>query len=155
DTHNEFYTEGLYAMWNAYKKYQPNKGPMGTYFNYEIRFRLLDMLRRKTTELNNADKAREMQKAEIDHGNRYSSYKRPLIHKTDINIHDKTFWTFIRSRLTANQWKWVDYYIIQGMSQKEIAEKENVTIDAIKSWAREARKHLRKEEKNLIDKIQK
>lgn len=146
DPHNEFYTEGIYAMWNAYKKYQPIKGPMGTYFNYQIRYRLIDMLRRKTTELNNADNVIEQQKADLDNGNHHSAYKYPVVDTTGISIHDKTFWTFIRSRLSENQWKWVNGYIINGLSQKEIAEAEGVSPDAVKSWSREARKKLHKEE---------
>lgn len=29
DPHREFYVEGIYAMWIAYKKYEPNNGPLG------------------------------------------------------------------------------------------------------------------------------
>ena len=155
DTHHEFYTEGIYAMWNAHKKYEPTKGPMGTYFNYHIRYRLLDMLRRKTTELNKADRITQLKQSEIDHGNKHTTSKQPLVHKTEITPNDTTFWTFIRSRLTHNQWKWVDNYIIQGMSQKEIAEKEDVTIEAVKSWAKGARNRLRLEESSLKDMMKK
>ena len=155
DTHHEFYTEGIYAMWNAHKKYEPTKGPMGTYFNYHIRYRLLDMLRRKTTELNKADRITQLKQSEIDHGHKHTTSKQPLVHKTEITPSDTTFWTFIRSRLTHNQWKWVDNYIIQGMSQKEIAEKECVTIEAVKSWAKGARNRLRLEESSLKDMMKK
>ncbi|MGG4181292.1 sigma-70 family RNA polymerase sigma factor [Virgibacillus pantothenticus] len=47
DPHQEFYQEGLVAMWNAYETYQPDKGPMATYFNYTIRNRLIDLIRKK------------------------------------------------------------------------------------------------------------
>lgn len=146
DPHNEFFTEGIYAIWKSYKRYQPNKGPMGTYFNYQIRYSLIDMLRKKTSELNNIDKATKTKETDLTNGNHYGTQKYPLPGKTDIDIHNDTFWKFIRSRLSANQWKWVQYYIIEGMSQAEIAVQENVSIDAVKSWAREARKKLREQE---------
>ncbi|MBP1948356.1 sigma factor [Virgibacillus litoralis] len=41
--HREFYVEGLYELWMAYKKYEPNKGPLATYFNYTIHKRLIDL----------------------------------------------------------------------------------------------------------------
>lgn len=77
------------------------------------------------------------------------THKFPLIQHTDISPQDNTFWNYIRSRLTPNQWKWVNSYIINGLSQKEIAQREGVTPDAVKSWSREARKRLRQEEENL------
>src|SRR5699024_9792430 len=111
DPHNEYYTEGIYTMWNAYKKYQPNKGLMGTYFNYQIRYRLIDMLRKNTATLRQADKAAQHKKVEIDNGNNSSTKKQPLIEQTDIQLTNDTFWNYIRSRLTENQWKWVNGYI--------------------------------------------
>lgn len=151
DPHNEFYTEGIYAMWNAYKKYQPNKGPMGTYFNYQIRYRLIYMLRKKTNELIKIDEATQKGQADIDDGNRYGTLRRPMVNNTGINTRDNTFWTYIRSRLTPNQWKWVRYYIIAGMSQHDIATQENVTTEAVKSWGKEARRKLRQEQTKLND----
>lgn len=45
--------------------------------------------------------------------------------------------------LTANQWKWVRYYIVDDMAIKDIASHENTTADAVKSWGRQARAKLR------------
>ncbi|TFJ92102.1 sigma factor [Lentibacillus salicampi] len=45
DGQGEYYVEGIYAMWMAYKKCDPTKGPLGTYFNYTIRNRFIDMFR--------------------------------------------------------------------------------------------------------------
>src|SRR5699024_7833280 len=45
DTHQEFYQEGLVAMWDAYRTYKADKGPFATYFNYTIRYRMIDLLR--------------------------------------------------------------------------------------------------------------
>ncbi|MFD0954033.1 sigma factor [Virgibacillus natechei] len=42
----EFYQEGLCAMWDAYQTYQPDKGSFGTYFNYMIRNRIIDLMRK-------------------------------------------------------------------------------------------------------------
>ncbi|WP_343032895.1 sigma factor [Virgibacillus doumboii] len=46
DPHQEYYQEGLVAMWNAYENYQPDNGPLSTYFNYIIRNRVIDLPRK-------------------------------------------------------------------------------------------------------------
>ncbi|WP_115771586.1 sigma factor [Oceanobacillus arenosus] len=37
DPHQEFFQERMIAMWNAYENYEPDKGPLSTYFNFTIR----------------------------------------------------------------------------------------------------------------------
>ncbi|MCR1835650.1 hypothetical protein NSA56_14975 [Oceanobacillus caeni] len=37
-------------MWTAYQKYEPNKGHLATYFNYTIRNRPIDLIRKKTKD---------------------------------------------------------------------------------------------------------
>ncbi|WP_318936965.1 sigma factor [Oceanobacillus halotolerans] len=50
DPDQEFFQEGLCAMWNAYRTYQPDKVPLATYLNYMIRYRLIDLIRLKAKE---------------------------------------------------------------------------------------------------------
>ncbi len=50
DPHQEFFMEGLYSMWIAYKKYQPDKGQLSTYFNYHIKNHIIETLRKKTSQ---------------------------------------------------------------------------------------------------------
>ncbi|GAB4074311.1 hypothetical protein GCM10028778_18140 [Barrientosiimonas marina] len=55
-------------------------------------------------------------------------------------IADDAFWDRVKSKLTANQWKWVQYHIIEDMRLPEIARQEGVSAEAVKSWGREARR---------------
>ncbi|SFD87417.1 RNA polymerase sigma factor, sigma-70 family [Lentibacillus persicus] len=142
DRQQEFYVEGIYAMWMAYKKHDPNKGPLATYFNYTIRNRLIDMLRKKTNDNRREQLAVQ---AITEATGRPSELGESAT--TDM---DEAFWERIRATLSPNQWKWVQFYIIDGMTQKEIAEREGVTTEAVKSWAREARKKLRQDKEALI-----
>jgi RNA polymerase sigma factor (sigma-70 family) len=142
DPHNEFYVEGLYAMWLAYKNYQPEKGPLATYFNFVIRNRLIDMIRNKTREQKISEAYAQKENTDKYDGNYSSTSIAPLQSPQGIELSDKEIWNQVKKLLTTNQWKWVDYYIIQGLSQKEIAELEGVSSDAVKSWGREARKKL-------------
>lgn len=45
--YKEYFNEGLVAMWRAYESYHPDKGPLATYFNFMIRNRLIDQLRKR------------------------------------------------------------------------------------------------------------
>lgn len=149
DPHNEYYTEGLYGLWQAYKKYKPDKGPMATYFNYMIRYRLLDKIRYGETDSTKQENVTQEEKLNLDHGNHYGVHKYPVVDAAGLNVDDGTFWRRIREVLTTNQWKWVSLYIVHGMSQNEIAAHEQVSVEAVKSWAKQARKKLRKEEEQL------
>ncbi|UJL45785.1 hypothetical protein KFZ58_15560 [Virgibacillus sp. NKC19-16] len=46
----EFYPHGLVAMWKAYEKYQPDKGPLATYFTYTIQSRIINQCFKQTRE---------------------------------------------------------------------------------------------------------
>lgn len=143
DPHNEFYVEGLYAMWLAYKKYQPDKGPLSTYFNFVIRNRLIDKIRSKSREQRIDEAHVRNERMDHDDGNRSTMNHAPLLPSTGIEVVDTVMWDEVKKILSPNQWKWVNYYVIQGLSLKEIAELEGVSIDAVKSWSREAKKKLR------------
>ena len=143
DPYNEFYTEGLYALWLAYKKYEPNKGPLSTYFNFIIRSRLIDLIRKKSRIQEITDIVIEQQKTELENGNRFGTRKSPLFEMAEIEIQDLHVWEAIRAKLTEKQWKWVYYFIIKDMPITAIAKQEDVSTEAIKSWAKQTRKKLR------------
>lgn len=46
--YQRLFHEGLFAKWYAYKKYKPHEGVLSTYFNYAIRERLINRVRKKT-----------------------------------------------------------------------------------------------------------
>jgi len=143
DPDGEFYSEGLYAMWMAYKKYEPNKGPLSTYFNYNIRYRLMDLIRKKVRD---KEKMQDLMEKEITahtHGNRSSSSNAPFIDTSGVSVEDEKLCEDVFAALTDNQRKWVYYAIIRDLPLKEIARKEDVTVEAVKSWGKQARKKLR------------
>lgn len=141
--YGELYTEGIVALWKAYKSYQPIKGELGTYLNYKIRYQLLDFMRKKYREQEQAEKTAHEETVKIDNGNRCSTTDQPIVDMSGIDLKDDTFWREIRGQLTDNQWKWVKYFIIVDMTVKEIVEIENVSASAVKCWGREVRRKLR------------
>ncbi|WP_373895127.1 sigma-70 family RNA polymerase sigma factor [Virgibacillus sp. CBA3643] len=147
DPHQEFYSEGLVAMWNAYEKYQPDKGPMSTYFNYTIRNRMIDLMRKRNKEQENVERHKQEHKTRVDDGNHYrnggATYPVMKVAESESSLYDEEFWQEMRGKLTENQWKWVRYFVIEDMQVKEIAEMEGVSVEAVKSWGKQVRRKLR------------
>ncbi|WP_099159193.1 RNA polymerase sigma factor [Virgibacillus ndiopensis] len=146
DPQGEYFQEGLCAMWNAYESYQPDKGPMSTYFNYIIRNRLIDLLRKQTREYNYSKEIILENRTLIDDGNhkRLGEAYSPISYVSDHLLNDPYLLPFIKSQLTENQWKWVYYFIIKDKSIKYIATREKTTIDAVKSWGKQVKKKFKK-----------
>lgn len=143
DPHQEFFQEGLVAMWNAYEKHEPDKGPLATYFNYTIRNRLIDLIRKKAREQQGDEAFFQMEKQALDNGNRACKNNLPVPDFSEITVGDASIWKQVKDVLTGNQWKWVHCYIILDMPIKDIAAQEGVSVDAVKSWGRQTRKKLR------------
>lgn len=151
ELHEEFYTEGIVALWQAYQAFDASKGNVGTFINYRIRFRLIDLLRKKARRQEQEKQAIQQHKRLLTNGNHNRQSSFPLIDPTvdyiDIPCEQhQEFWNFIRSQLTEKQWKWVKYFIIADLSVKEIMEIENVTANAVKGWGQAVRKKLGHEE---------
>lgn len=142
DLYDDFYSEGLYALWKAYESYQPDQGNLGTFLNYRIRYRLIDLLRKKMRQQENMDALLENKKAEIDDGNKHRTLHTPLVNPQGIPLDTEEFWNEVRKHLTAKQWNWVKYFIIDELSIKEIQEKEGVSNAAVKGWGSEVRRKL-------------
>ena len=148
--YGEFYAEGMFALWKAYKAYQPDKGAFGTFLNYKIRYQLIDLLRKKLHDQNGTEKVMQENITQLDNGNRHRGTGVPIVHIPEITLKDPSFWKEIRKRLTDKQWKWVEYFIIADLTVKEIMELENVTKETVKSWGKAVRKKLRDEKLRKI-----
>lgn len=151
--YEEFYSVGLVALWNGYENFKPGKGNIGTYLNYQIRFRLIDHLRKSVRDDEKVEMYRQHALTELFDGNHFRKDRLPLISSTGLPLSNEPFWEEVRRHLTEKQWKWVKYFIIADLSIKEIAEIEGVAPSAVKSWGQEVRRKLRSEatRKRLIE----
>lgn len=152
DQYDDFYAEGLITLWKAYKNFDEKEGNLGTYLNYRIRFRLIDLLRKKLRDDERKEEIIERGKVELHDGNRHRTSSVPLVNPEGITLQKTEFWEEVRKPLTEKQWKWVKYFIIQNLTIKEIQEIEDVSEAAVKGWGQEVRRKLRNEEvwKKLI-----
>lgn len=142
--HDEFYAEGMYAMWLAYKRYDESKGKLSTYLNYRIRFTMIDLIRKKEREKETTEKMMKEKVINLHNGTRNRNNNQLLIPYNLPHIHDETLWLDIKKQLTARQWKWVYYFIVLDWPLRKIAEQENVTVDTVKGWAKMTRQKLRR-----------
>ena len=147
DLYDEFYSEGIIALWKAYQEFDSSKGgELSTFINYKIRFHLIDLLRKKLRYKEVMEEAVKDRITEIDNGNRHRATGMPIVNVSEITLEDNDeYWNEIRKHLSENQWKWVKYFIIADLSVKEIMEIEGVTADAVKGWGRAVRAKLRDE----------
>src|SRR5690625_962359 len=114
--YDEFFSEGVIALWQAYKDFDESKGSdVGTFINYRIRFRLVDLLRKKLRDQEVVEEAIQERKREIDDGNRHRRTGMPIVNVAGIDVdidRNDAFWNEIRRHLTDKQWKWVVYFVI-------------------------------------------
>ncbi|MFD2442824.1 sigma-70 family RNA polymerase sigma factor [Bacillus sp. CGMCC 1.16607] len=128
--HQEFYQLGLIGLWEASNRFNPTKGNFTNYAYTYIKGLFL-------TEMNRSKKHEERTvRAEEDFWE--------LIEDThfDDSITKKQLLPFCKY-LTDNQKKWLFLTCVSSLSVKEIAEKENVSLSAVKNWRAGAREKLR------------
>lgn len=145
----DYFQEGLVAMWRAYENYNPDKGPLTTYMNFQIRNRLVDVLRQSIVERKYFEQLGIQFKGETQSGNymdgnilpfEKEGKSNPLTIMSQTNENDFFKMTEV---LTEKQKIWFRYAIVEGLSNQEIAEKEQVSLEAVKSWAKSAKRKLR------------
>ncbi|WP_368901456.1 sigma-70 family RNA polymerase sigma factor [Oceanobacillus oncorhynchi] len=152
DKDGEYFQEGLVAMWRAYENYNPDKGPLATYMNFEIRNRLLNVFHKSILERKYIEQLGHQQEVETQAGNYMDGKKKKILSKNEggtnpqekLDQESETDFSEFTSILTEKQKVWFNCAIIEGLSNQEIAEKEQVSLEAVKSWAKSAKRKLRK-----------
>lgn len=150
DWYAEFYAEGVVALWRAYREHEVVKGNLGTFVNYRIRFRLIDLMRKKMREQQTDELVVTAKREEQHDGNLHRASGLHVLDVRGVELVDDTFWKVVRERLSEKQWKWVYYFIICDLSVKEIMELEEVSADAVKGWGRQVRSKLREEDVRVL-----
>ncbi|CDQ18899.1 RNA polymerase sigma factor, sigma-70 family [Halobacillus karajensis] len=130
DRNGDFYAEGLFALWNAYRTYNPEAGAFVTYLHWKVRNALIDKIRKDSRiTMQEEGLAERMAKEGLG--------------QWEDGITDTYMWKQVKASLTPNQWKWVYHTIIMDRSVAKTAYLEKVTHDAVKNWGRHARRKLK------------
>src|SRR5699024_1426010 len=118
--YDEFYTEGIVALWRPYQDVDQAKGNVGTFLNDRIRYRLIDLIRKKQREAEQAETFLQPSITEMTNSCRHRDSNTPLMNLPTIPVADDSLWQAIKQQLTTNQWKWVRYFIIADLSVQAI-----------------------------------
>jgi RNA polymerase sigma factor (sigma-70 family) len=129
---DEFHQHSLIALWKASKLFDPAKGNFSTYAYHYIKGYLLMELSKATVV---ADRT-ILQKEEF--------WENASANYTDDPLAENFLLSYCQEQaLTTNQRKWLMLTVLGGLSIKEIAAKEKVSISAVKLWRKGARDKLK------------
>ncbi|MCP8617536.1 sigma-70 family RNA polymerase sigma factor [Salirhabdus salicampi] len=142
DLEGEFYQEGAIALWKAYEQFDPSKGKFSSFAYFRIQKALIDYIRKQRRYVKVEDTYKESMKADLNH-----------VTTTMVDFFDPYLLAQIEELLTENQRTWFRLYVLEDLSVKEIAQKEQVTENAVKNWGRLARQKIRKllEQKEYVE----
>lgn len=145
--HEEFYAEGMVALWQAYESYDESLGELDTHLNSALNFHFIDLIRKnkRSSDAQLNVKAELIQNFET--GNKLTRTNQLLLNHPIVQVRDNSLWINVKQLLSKRQWTWLYNYVVKEYSLKEIAENEDVSLEAVKSWAKEARKKLRANDK--------
>ncbi|WP_147534516.1 sigma-70 family RNA polymerase sigma factor [Bacillus marasmi] len=126
----EFFQIGLIGLWEAHSRFNSEKGSFLNYAYTYIKGLFL-------TELIKQNKASECLDFpdDIFWGNLASPKKE------EVTV--SSYLADLCLPLTAQERIWVHYTCREGLSIKEIAKKEKVSMSAVKNWRKQAREKLR------------
>ncbi len=128
----EFSQLGLIALWEAYSRFNPDKGEFTSYAYSYIKGKLL-------TEMTKSTKRHEREVPALE-----DLWEYIVDEGTMVPLEEDTLLSYCKcSQLTENQTKWVLYYCLQGLGTKEIAAIEQVSLSAVKNWKAGAKEKLK------------
>lgn len=129
---DEFYQIGLMALWEASKKFDASKGEFGSYAYSTIRGRMLQHLKKENKWEESCVQPDELYWDTLECESRMLEVEDLLSH-----FH----------HLTDLQKKWVVLRFFHGLSNRDIAEMEQVPIRKVQAWKELAMKKVTTQKK--------
>jgi RNA polymerase sigma factor (sigma-70 family) len=134
---DEFYQTGLIALWEASQSFNESKGSFSNYAYAYIKGKMLTQM----SQNNQHQEKHVLPEMEFwecieDQG-------------SSLFLEKETILTYCEG-LTGKEAKWVMASFIEQLTNKEIAEKENVSISAVKQWKSGALRKMKERTVNYI-----
>jgi RNA polymerase sigma factor (sigma-70 family) len=132
----EFHQLGLIALWQAWKNHDEEKGAFLSYAYSTVKGKMMLELTRQTKEIDRYvyPEADFWEIIEDTSSASRSAITQELFNKCGM--------------LSDNQLKWLQYTLCDQLSVRQIAEKERVSLSAVKNWRQGAREKLKNILKN-------
>jgi RNA polymerase sigma factor (sigma-70 family) len=126
----EFYQIGLIGLWESSTRFDPTKGDFMNYAYTIVKGKILtEMTKSKLYEERNMYAKEEFWDC-IEDSN------------SAITLEENLLFSYCET-LSNKQLKWLMYTLRQNLTVKEIAEKEGVSISAVKAWRTGAREKMK------------
>lgn len=129
---------GLIGLWEAKEAFNPEKGEFTNYAYTFIKGQILNEMNR-----NNRSEERSVYPKE--------EYWETVEETNAVQPLEIEFLLSYCQVLTEKETKWVIYTCVDFLSVREIAEKENVSVSAVKQWRNGAKKKLKEQLIEIID----
>lgn len=129
----EYYQLALIGLWEARERYHPGKG---SFTNYAYTYMKGTLLKEMTRS------SREQERTVYPEEEFWDLIKDPAAVGAGHSFETR-FLLAHCGGLTDNQVKWLLYTCLSDLSIKEIAEREQVSVSAVKAWRKGAREKLR------------
>ncbi|MDW2876587.1 MULTISPECIES: sigma-70 family RNA polymerase sigma factor [Bacillaceae] len=127
---DEFLQIGLIALWEAHKNFRPEKGEFTNFAYTTIKGKFLTEMTRTNREAEHKVYAKEEFWENIEGADSRVPFEKKLI-------------LSYCGELTDNQTKWVLYTVLEDLTVPEIAERERVSLSAVKAWRKGAKERLK------------
>jgi RNA polymerase sigma factor (sigma-70 family) len=126
----EYFHTGLVGLWEAAEAFDPDKGDFTNYAYTYIKGQMLNEMNR-----NNRIEERSIYPKE----EYWETVEEPNAHNP---LETELLLSYCQE-LSEKEAKWVIYSFVDFLSIKEIAEKENVSVSAVKQWRSGAKRKLK------------
>ncbi|OIJ14248.1 hypothetical protein BKP35_07035 [Anaerobacillus arseniciselenatis] len=128
--HEEYFQEGLIALWEAYKRFDPEKGKFSSFAIITVRGRLLSLL----------NKEKKFQ----DHHTLGESNNPHLVDQSvKVPLELEVVNSYLEG-LSNREKLWIQEAILNEKKLSEIAKDHGVSTNTVKSWKKNVVKKLRK-----------
>lgn len=134
----DYFHIGLVALWEAAEAFDSEKGKFTNYAYSYVKGQILNEMNR----INRFEERSIHPKEE---------YWDSVEETNEVHPLELDFLLSYCEELTEKETKWVIYTCIDFLSIREIAEKENVSLSAVKQWRSGAKKKLKEQLIDLID----
>src|SRR5690625_6248084 len=101
--HEEFYGEGMIALWQAYGSYDSSRCELDTHLNAALNFHFIDLIRKNKRTSDAQISVREQLITKEETGNRMTRTNQLLVDQAGIEVKDKIVWEEIKSLLSKRQ----------------------------------------------------
>lgn len=139
--HEDMAQIGMIALWDAYRNYDPDKGPFGAYAKTMVRGRMLRALAQDNKYI-----ARNMPVSiGKESGDVLSAIPDAA---TRVPLEDAMLAPLING-LSERERLWVQEVVLAGKKTRELAEAEHVSTNTVRTWKKAAVKKMKANARKL------